>query len=80
MRSVKIAITIEEDLLKSLDDLVDENQFPNRSKAVQEAIREKLQRIKRNRLASECAKLDPAYEKAMAEEGLSEDADQWPAY
>jgi metal-responsive CopG/Arc/MetJ family transcriptional regulator len=80
MRSVKIAITIEEDLLKRLDHLVEENQFPNRSQAVQAAIRDKLRRMKRSRLASECAKLDPAFEKALADEGLTEDGEQWPEY
>jgi metal-responsive CopG/Arc/MetJ family transcriptional regulator len=80
MRSVKIAITIEEDLLKRLDHLVAESQFPNRSQAVQEAIRDKLRRMKRSRLASECAKLDPAFEKAIADEGWTEDGEQWPEY
>ena len=80
MRSVKIAITIDGDLLKRLDHLVEENKFPNRSQAVQEAIREKLKRMKRSRLASECAKLDPVFEKALADEGLTEDAKQWPEY
>jgi Arc/MetJ-type ribon-helix-helix transcriptional regulator len=80
MRSVKIAITIEEELLARLDQLVAEDKFPNRSRAVQEAIRDKLQRMKRNRLASECAKLDADEEKALAEEGLSGDAQQWPEY
>jgi hypothetical protein len=28
----------------------------------------------------ECKKLDPKFEKAMAEEGLSEDLSQWPEY
>ena len=80
MRSVKIAITIEEELLKRLDDLVESNKFPNRSQAVQAAIRDKLRRMKRSRLASECAKLDPAFEKALADEGLTEDSEQWPEY
>lgn len=80
MKSVKIAITIDQDLLERLDHLVEENKFPNRSQAVQEAIRDKLQRMKRNRLASECAKLDPVYEKALADEGLTEDGEQWPEY
>ncbi len=80
MRSVKIAITIEEDLLKRLDHLVEENKFPNRSQAVQEAIRDKLRQMKRSRLASECAKLDPAFEKSLADEGLTEDGEAWPEY
>jgi hypothetical protein len=39
-----------------------------------------LRRLEQDRLAQECAKLDPAFEKALAEEGLSEDAAVWPAY
>jgi metal-responsive CopG/Arc/MetJ family transcriptional regulator len=70
MHTVKIAVTIDQDLLTQLDQLVEEKQFPNRSRAVQEAIRDKLQRLNRSRLARECAKLDPAFEQALADEGL----------
>ena len=35
MRSVKIAVTIDQELLAQLDQLVKENGFPNRSRAVQ---------------------------------------------
>lgn len=80
MRTVKVAITIDRDLLARLDQLIKENQYPNRSNAVQEAIRDKLQRLQRSRLAREAAKLDPAFEQAMAEEGLTEDSEQWPEY
>jgi metal-responsive CopG/Arc/MetJ family transcriptional regulator len=80
MRAVKIAITLDPELLARLDQLVKENQFPNRSRAVQEAIRDKLQRLKRSRLARESAKLDPAFEQTMADEGLTEDGEQWPEY
>jgi len=31
-------------------------------------------------LARECAKIDPIFEKAMAEEGLTEDLSAWPKY
>jgi hypothetical protein len=48
--------------------------------AIQEAVEEKLARMERSRLAKECAKLDPAFEKALAEEGMSEDAAEWPEY
>lgn len=80
MRTVKIAVTMDHKLLARLDYLVAHNQFPNRSQAVQEAVREKLERLDRSRLARECAKLDPAFEQAMAEEGLTEDAVEWPEY
>jgi hypothetical protein len=36
--------------------------------------------MKRSRLSMECAKLEPAFERAMAEEGLAEDVSQWPEY
>jgi metal-responsive CopG/Arc/MetJ family transcriptional regulator len=80
MRAVKIAVTLDPDLLARLDQLVKENQFPNRSQAVQEAIRDKLERLQRSRLARESAKLDSAFEQAMADEGLTEDGEQWPEY
>lgn len=80
MRSVKIAVSIERELLAGLDQLVAAKRFPNRSQAVQEAIRNQLQRLKRSRLARECAKLDPKAEQAMADEGLAEDFKRWPAY
>lgn len=35
-------------------------------------------RIKRSRLVIECGKLQPAFEKALSEEGMSEDMKQWP--
>ena len=43
-------------------------------------MNEKLDRLKKNRLAKECAKLDPQIQKAMAEEGLIEDMRKWPPY
>lgn len=52
----------------------------NRSRAIQEAVQEKLERMERSRLAEECARLDPAYEKAMADDGLSEERVAWPKY
>ena len=80
MSTAKIAITIEEETLGKLDRLVSSKVFPNRSKAIQEAIQEKLSRVNKSRLARECAKLDPAVEKAIAEEGFSQDMEQWPEY
>lgn len=80
MSTAKIAITIEEKLLGKLDRLVSSKVFPNRSKAIQEAIQEKLSRVNRSRLARECAKLNPQFEKALAEEGISQDMGEWPEY
>ena len=80
MSRSKIAITIDESTLERLDELVEQAMFPNRSQAIQEALDEKLARLKRSRLARECAKLDPVFEKSLAEEGLSEDLSEWPEY
>jgi len=80
MRTSKVAISIEKATLEQLDRLVRNKVFPSRSRAIQEAIEEKLSRLKRTRLAEECAKLDPVAEQAMAEEGLSEELRQWPEY
>lgn len=80
MSSVKVAVTIDSDTLKRVDALVAKQVFPNRSRAVQTAVAEKLARLERTRLATECAKLDPAFEQALADEGLGEELDAWPAY
>ncbi|MBI5099360.1 MAG: ribbon-helix-helix protein, CopG family [Nitrospirae bacterium] len=80
MSKAKIAITLDQDSIKRLDHLVYEHIFSNRSQAIQEAVNEKIERLERNRLAKECAKLDPDFEKAMSEEGLSEDLSEWPKY
>ena len=76
----KIAITIDKELLKEVDLLVKSNVFPNRSKAIQDAVSEKLERLKKTRLARECSKLEPEFEQSMAEEGISLESEQWPEY
>ena len=80
MPASKIAITIDDKLLKQLDIMVKSKVYPNRSKAIQEAVADKLKRLERTRLAQECAKLDPGYEQNMAEEGLAMEMDEWPEY
>ena len=80
MATSKIAITIDQKLLHRLDFLVKSQRFINRSKAIQEAVAEKLARIERSRLAQECAKLDRKFEQEMAEEGFVAEMDEWPEY
>jgi metal-responsive CopG/Arc/MetJ family transcriptional regulator len=80
MAASKIAITIDDSLLKKLDLMVKSKMYPNRSKAIQEAVSDKIERLERTRLARECAKLDPKFEQNMAEEGLSMEMDEWPEY
>ena len=80
MAASKIAITLEKDMVKRLDMLVKSNLFPNRSKAIQEAVAEKLKRIEKSRLAQECAKLDREFEQSLAEEGFTSELEEWPEY
>ena len=80
MAASKIAITIDDNLLKQLDLMVKSKVYPNRSKAIQEAVADKLKRFERTRLAQECAKLDPDYEQNIAEGGFFMEIDEWPEY
>ncbi len=80
MSTAKIAFTIDKEILRRLDNLVAEQVFPSRSRAIQDAVSEKLARMEQSRLARECAKLDPAFEMALADEGLAGDAAEWPEY
>ena len=74
----KIAITLKEETVQDLDRWVREGKYPNRSRAVQAAVLLLSEKQKRSRLARELAKLNPAEERAMAEEGMS--VDTWPHY
>lgn len=80
MPKLKVAVTLDAGLLGQVDTLVRERQFPNRSQAIESAVAEKLVRLSRARLARECAKLDPAEERRLADEGLAEDLRSWPGY
>ena len=80
MGMVKVAVTIDRATLERVDGLVSKKVFPNRSRAIQAAVAEKLARMERGRLASECSKLDPKFERALAEEGLGQELEAWPEY
>ncbi len=80
MAASKIAITIEKETLIQIDRLVQERRYPNRSRAIQEALDEKIDRLQTNRLSEELDKLDPEEEKAFAEEGMSMEGSLWPRY
>ena len=78
MAKTKVALTLDATLLNRVDDLVAHKRFRNRSQAVEAALAEKLARLARTRLAEECAKLDPAEEQQLADEGLA--GESWPEY
>ncbi len=80
MPTSEVAISIDRTLFMKIDDLVRQKVFPNRSKAIQAAVEEKLKRYEKNRLAKECAKLDPDFAQTPAEEGLPAEVAKWPEY
>jgi len=76
----KVAISLERGLLEALDALVASREYPSRSQAIEIALSDALARRSRTRLATECAKLDPQEEQALADEGLAAEASAWPTY
>lgn len=80
MRTTKVAVSIDRETIGKLDRLVQERVYPSRSRAIQEALDDKLSRLEHLRLAEECAKLDPASEQMLADEHLSDDLHKWPEY
>jgi metal-responsive CopG/Arc/MetJ family transcriptional regulator len=80
MSTTKVAIHLDEDLLKRVDQLVEERRFPDRNQVIQVALREKIAKLDRSRLLAEAAKLDPEEEQALAEEGMVGDVAEWPLY
>ena len=79
MSTVKVAISIEEHFLQEVDRLVRSHVYRNRSKAIQDAVADKLARLKKTRLLRESRKLKPNEEQEAAEEWLAGE-EQWPAF
>ena len=77
MARTTIAITLDDTTLARIDELVNQRVYPNRSRAIQSALQEKLESPRHARLAQECAKLDPEEEQALAEVGFAEDMKLW---
>ncbi len=73
---LKVAITIDDKVLRVVDRWVKQGRYPNRSQAISACVREKTERWKRTRLLEELSKLDAKEERAMAEERLA--GETWP--
>jgi metal-responsive CopG/Arc/MetJ family transcriptional regulator len=80
MAKAKIAVTINTEIVSRIDRLVKNRDYSNRSQAIEEAIREKLQKIDKYRLAKELSKLNITEEKELAEEGIEGDTKEWAQY
>jgi Arc/MetJ-type ribon-helix-helix transcriptional regulator len=78
MPAAKVAITLNEPLLREVDRWVAAGEFPNRSRAIQAALMSlRAERQRRTTLLGEIEKLNPAEERALAEERLAGEA-PWP--
>ena len=80
MPAAKIAITVDEKVVKQIDRLVREGKYKSRSSVIQDALEVKLNERKRKRLIAELSKLDPREERHLAEEFLPLDGEQWDEY
>jgi len=80
MPKTKVALSLDAALVDQIDELVSKRRFRNRSQAVETALSDTLRRLRRTRLAREAAKLNPAEEKRLADEGLADALTTWPEY
>lgn len=80
MPTKKIAISLDERVLERLDALVEAGRFANRSRAVEHAVRQTVERADRSRLMVEVAKLDQVEEQDLAEEWMVAEDHTWPEY
>ena len=80
MAVAKVAVTLDEQVLREIDRWVADGEFPNRSKAIQAALNHLREARRRHHsLLAELAKLDPEEERALANEVYVAEA-PWPTY
>lgn len=70
-------ITLQSEQEQFVQALIESGQFANAEEVVQAAIRSLFEQ---NRLAIECAKLDPQEEQAIAEQGMEFELETWSEY
>ncbi len=80
MPAAKIAVTVDEKVVKQMDRLVREGKYKSRSGVIQDALEDKLKERKRRRLIAELSKLDPKEERELSEEFLHPDVEKWDEY
>jgi len=60
MASAKIAVSLHKDTVEHLDRLVEQGAYPSRSRAIQDAVDERLARLTRDRLAASARSSTPS--------------------
>ncbi len=76
MSAAKIAITVDQELLRWVDRWVAQRRVASRSQVFRQTLREKVEHWKHSRLAEEVKKLNVKEERGLAKESFS--ADAWP--
>lgn len=66
----RIVVGIDPELVAGIDELIDQRRFVGRGEFVEEAVSRQFGRLRRDRLAEACLRLDPDEERGLAEEGM----------
>jgi Arc/MetJ-type ribon-helix-helix transcriptional regulator len=75
MTTTKVAVSIDAELLREVDDWVARGDFPSRSRAVQAGLsRLQNERAQRGSMLAELSKLDPEEERSLTDEWLEGEA------
>jgi len=80
MATKKITVSLDIDTVEGIDCLVQQRKHKNRSQAIQNALKEYLQKIEKQRLYEEIDKLDQKAEMKVAEEGFDAVNEIWEDY
>ena len=80
MAKEEIAIALEANVVAELDRALKSSGCVSRDEFIEAALREKLRIDSVECLTTACEGLDPAEEKAFAEEGMAESLVSWPEY
>ena len=66
----RIVVEIDSELLAGIDEFIDQQRFVDRGEFVEAAVSRQVVRLRRDRLAEACLRLDPDEERGLAEEGI----------
>lgn len=78
MSTTKVAITVDQEILRIVDRWVAQRKYPNRSQAIQAILKEKMIGWKRTRLIEELSKLNTKQERSLANEKMA--GESWPEF
>lgn len=78
MPRARVSVSLDPSAIAELDRLAKRRRLNGRSQALRAFVEAGVGRLDARRFARECAKLDPEYEKALAEWKTSRVLEQWP--